>query len=566
MSSLPPLALADSPARGNRWPALADRLFIQGGKALLLVFLTLALLLPLLAMLGKSLDVEGGLLRLLGSEHFLWLLGNSLKVSLVTVALVVPLAYLFAYGLQRTHLPGKSLLRGISLLPLMAPSMLSAIALIYLFGNQGLLKSWFPDGIYGFWGIVLGQLFYNFPLALMIFVSALSLADARLYDAATSMSSGHWRSFRDVTWPGTRYAVFTASCLVFTQTITNFGIPVVIGGDYQVLAMEAYKAVVGQQQFGHGALIGSLLLVPALLSFIVDRWMRRLQGGQMGSQAAAYQVPRNRLRDLLFMLPVGGVCLAFLALVGMAMAASLINFWPYDMTLSWRHYDFEASGGLGWQAYRNSLTLATLTAVIGTPLIFTTAYLMEKSGGTGPIGATLRLLCLLPMAVPGLVMGLGYVFFFNAASNPLNGLYGGMALMVTCCIVRFLTPAQMTASTALRQLNQEIEAASLSLRAPLLRTYLKVTVPICLPALLEVFRYLFVSSMTSVSALIFLYSPDTLLAAIAVLNQDDAGNTAGAAALATLILLTSAGISLLLNVAVRGLLRRSQGWRLGEAA
>lgn len=191
---------------------------------------------------------------------------------------------------------------------------------------------------------------------------------------------------------------------------------------------------------------------------------------------------------------------------------------------------------------------------------------MEKSGSNGLVGALLRLICLLPMAVPGLVMGLGYVFFFNAANNPLNGLYGGMALMVICCIVRFLTPAQMTASTALRQLNQEIEAASLSLRAPLFRTYLKVTIPICLPALLEVFRYLFVSSMTSVSALIFLYSPDTLLAAIAVLNQDDAGNTAGAAALATLILLTCAGISLLLNIAVRGLLRRSQGWRQGEPA
>jgi len=555
------------PKTNSSIAARLDLLFTSGVKLVMVIFLAVGLALPLIAMLSKVTDVQNGIAgvwQMLSSSRFLWLLSNSIKVSLSTVAIVIPAAYIFAYALQRSWIPGKTLLRSISLLPLMAPSMLSAIALIYLFGNQGLLKSWFPDGIYGFSGIVLGQAFYNFPMALMILISALGLADARLYDASVSMGANHWKTFLNVTWPSTRYAVFAASCLVFTQTVTNFGIPVVIGGDYQVLAMEAYKSVVGQQKFSEGALIGSILLVPALVSFAVDAWMRGLRGGQVSSQAAAYVAPANPVRDSILLLAAGTVALALLSLVVVAVGASLINFWPYDLSLSLRHYDFENSGDIGWLAYRNSLLLASMTAVIGTPVIFTCAYLMEKTR-SGWLDNLLRLLCMLPMAVPGLVMGLGYVFFFNHPDNPLNGMYGGIALMIVCCMMRFLTPAQMTATTALRQLNEEIEYASLSLKVPLISTYRRVTLPICLPALLEVFRYLFVSSMTSVSALIFLYSPDTVLAAVAVLNLDDAGNIGAAAALSSLILLTSALVSLALYVLTHGLLRHTQHWRTGHA-
>ncbi|WP_155718123.1 ABC transporter permease subunit, partial [Pseudomonas fluorescens] len=215
----------------------------------------------------------------------------------------------------------------------------------------------------------------------------------------------------------------------------------------------------------------------------------------------------------------------------------------------------------GWLAYRNSLTMALCTALIGSVLIFTGAYLMEKTKGQKNLNLALRMLSFVPMAVPGLVLGLGYVFFFNLNGNPLHVLYGSMALLVVCTIAHYLTTAQMTATTALRQLDAEFEAAALSLKAPLYRHYLRVTVPICLPALLDILRYLFVSAMTTVSAAIFLYSPDTILAAVAVLNMDDAGNVGGAAAMSTLILFTSASVSLLLAWASRGALRRSQAWR-----
>ncbi|WP_374438721.1 putative 2-aminoethylphosphonate ABC transporter permease subunit [Pseudomonas panipatensis] len=560
-------SLAAGALRGD----MGDRLFIVGGKFLLLALLTLAVLLPLLAIFWRGFSGaqgQGGglaaMAELLASGNFHWLLGNSLKVSLSVAALVVPLAYTFAYALQRTLIPAKGLWRGISLLPLLAPSMLPGIALIYLFGNQGLLRAWVADNIYGFWGIVLGEAIYTFPHALMILLSALSLADARLFDAASSMGAGPWKAFRSITWPASRQGVFAAFCLVFTLTITDFGVPVVVGGDYQVLALEAYKAVVGQQQFGRGAQIGMLLLLPALFSFAVDAWLRRRQGDAMSGRAQVFQPQPARGRDAAFLAVVLALSAVILLVLGMAVYSSLVQFWPYNLSLSLRHYAFEETTGGGWLAYRNSLTLACCTALFGGLLIFSGAYLIEKTREQAWLNPLLRMLSFVPMAVPGLVLGLGYVFFFNLPGNPLHVFYGSMTLLVVCTIAHYLTTAQMTATTALRQLDGEFEAAALSLKMPLWRHYLKVTLPICLPALLDITRYLFVSAMTTVSAAIFLYRPDSILAAVAVLNMDDAGNVGGAAAMSTLILLTSAAVSLLLALASRGLLRRSQAWRRVE--
>ncbi|MDY7560692.1 putative 2-aminoethylphosphonate ABC transporter permease subunit [Pseudomonas sp. 10B1] len=565
-SSLPLSSQAQVPIVSRaEW---GDRVFVGGGKVLFLVLLIVAVFFPLLAIFWRGFSADagqgGGLgaaKEMLSSANFQWLVGNSLKVSFSVAAIVVPWAYVFAYALQRTLIPAKSLWRAISLLPLLAPSMLPGIALIYLFGNQGLLRGLLTDNIYGFWGIVVGEVIYTFPHALMILLSALTLADARLFDAASSMGAGPWRSFHSITWPATRQAVFAAFCLVFTLTITDFGVPVVVGGDYQVLALEAYKAVVGQQQFGRGALIGMVLLIPALLSFAVDAWLRRRQSSAMSGRAQVFEPEPSTLRDSWYLVIVVLSCAALLVVLGMAVYSSLVKFWPYNLSLSLKHYLFNETAGGGWLAYRNSLLLATSSAVFGSLLIFTGAYLMEKTRGPLWLNLTLRMLSFIPMAVPGLVLGLGYVFFFNLPDNPLHGLYGSMALLVLCTIAHYLTTALMTATTALRQLDGEFEAAALSLKAPIFKHYWRVTVPICLPALLDIVRYLFVSAMTTVSAAIFLYSPDTILAAVTVLNMDDSGNVGGAAAMSTLILLTSAVVSLLLAWASRGLLRRSQVWR-----
>nr|WP_198980647.1 putative 2-aminoethylphosphonate ABC transporter permease subunit [Herbaspirillum sp. ASV7] len=537
-------------------------------KWLLLALLLVGLAGPLLFILGQAVLTPDGnwagkqpFVTLFSNINFLPMLGRSLWVSAITALVTVPLAYLFAYALQRSCIPFKGLWRGIGLLPLLAPSLLPGIALIYLFGNQGLFKEWMDGSIYGFWGILLGEVFYTFPHALMILLSALSQADGRLYDAASAMGASRWRTFMTVTLPATRYGVFGALCLVFTLTITDFGVPKITGGAYNVLAVEAYKAVVGQQQFGRGALIGLLLLIPALLTFALDNWLQRRQRANMSSRSEAY-VPRpDWRRDSVNLLAVLLVAAAILMMIVVAMGASLVKLWPYNLQLTLQHYDFDNMDGGGWLAYFNSLKLACGTSVAGTIVIFSGAWLMEKTRGQAWLTPLLRMLSFLPMAVPGLVLGLGSLLFFNHPANPFNFLYGTMTLLVICSVVHFYTTAHLTAVTALKQLDPEFEAASLSLKVPLLKTFLRVSVPLCLPQLLEIFRYLFVSSMTTVSAVIFLYRPDTVLASVAVLNMDDAGDVGPAAAMSTLILLTSAAASLLMHAGGSRWLARAQAWR-----
>src|SRR5450830_383864 len=514
----------------------ADAILAGSLKTLLLLLLLLALVLPLIAILSQALLDHGNWagsapwVHLIDNPNFLPLVGRSLGVAAATALLL-------------------------------APSLLPGIALIYLFGNQGLFKEWMNGSIYGFWGILLGEAFYTFPHALMILLSALSLADARLYDAASAMGANSWKTFRTVTLPATRYGIFGAFCLVFTLTITDFGVPKIVGGAFSVLAVEAYKAVVGQQQFDRGALIGLLLLIPALLTFFIDGWLQKRQRAQMSSRAEVLVPRRQWRRDSVYTLILMAISGALLLMIAVAIGASLVKLWPYNLKLTLMHYDFDNMDGGGWLAYWNSLRLAIGTSIVGTAVIFTGAWLMEKTRSNRMLDTALRFLAFMPMAVPGLVLGLGFVFFFNHPANPLNFLYGSMTILVLCSVMHFYTTAHLTAVTALKQIDPEFEAASASLKVPLLRTYLRITVPLCLPAVLEIFRYLFVSSMTTVSAVIFLYSPDTVLASVAVLNMDDAGDVGPAAVMSTLILLTSIAVSLLMHWGLGYWVRRAQAWR-----
>ncbi|MEA2986747.1 MAG: iron(III) transport system permease protein, partial [Alphaproteobacteria bacterium] len=211
--------------------------------------------------------------------------------------------------------------------------------------------------------------------------------------------------------------------------------------------------------------------------------------------------------------------------------------------------------------YFNSVKMAALAALIGTTVVFTGAYLIDKTK-ISPGGRTLaHLLAMLPMAVPGLVLGLGYVFFFNAPWNPLNFLYGTLLVLVVNTTTHFYTVAHITALTALKQIDPEFESVATSLKVPVWRTFGRVTVPICMPAILDIAVYMFVSALTTVSAVIFLYGSGTKLASVAIVHMDEAGVTAGAAAMATLIVATALSAKLLHIVLDRLILVRLQAWR-----
>ncbi|MCX7264743.1 MAG: ABC transporter permease subunit [Burkholderiales bacterium] len=417
--------------------------YVGLGLATLVLLIFLAA--PLLAILQQAaMDDQGQFVGLrnfisyIQTPALLHSLWNSVWVSALVTLIVLPLAFGFAYALTRSCMPFKSLFRAISLIPLLAPSLLSAISLIYWFGNQGVLKSAMQaagvDQIYGPAGVVIAECFAVFPHVVMILVTALALADARLYEAADALGTRAVRKFLTITLPGAKYGLISAALVSFTLVVTDFGIPKVIGGNFNMMATDIFKLVIGQQDFARGSVVAIFLLSPAVLSFAVDRYVSARQTAMLSARAVPYQAHPAKDRDRLMLLLCVFISTIMLAMLGMAVFASFASFWPYDLSPSLRHYTLGLVDGEVGEGFVNSLKMASGTAVFGTLLVFCTAYLMEKTKGMNALRGPLQLLAVLPMAVPGLVLGLGYIFFFNMPRNPLHGLYQSMPLLTLCTI------------------------------------------------------------------------------------------------------------------------------------
>ncbi len=533
------------------------------------VFLLVAVLFPLYAMMSKSVENSDG--DFIGFANFAEYFStpalfnsafNSLSISILTTAVVLLTTFVYAYALTRTCMPFKWFFKLVAVIPLLTPSLLGGISLIYWFGNQGVLKELLMgEKIYGPIGITMGSAYWVFPHALMIVVTALSITDARLYEAAEALRTSKLKTFLTVTIPGCKYGLISAGFVVFTLIFTDFGVPKVIGGNYNMLATDIYKQVIGQQNFQMGAVVSVVLLVPAVIAFSVDRIVQRKQVALLSARAVPYTPKPDRVRDMSVLAFCSVIAIIIIAMIGMAQYAALVTFWPYNLELAFNNYDFDVMDGGGWEAFWNSIEMALYTAFFGTIIVFSGAYLMEKGRGFTAGRSAFHMIAITPLAVPGLVLGLAYIFFFNNPDNPFNFIYGTMTILVVATIVHFYTVSHLTAVTALKQMDPEFESVSASLKAPFYKTFTRVTVPVCLPAVFDISIYLFLNAMTTVSAVVFLYSSDTTLASVAVLNMDDAGDVAPAAAMAMMIAYTCAGMRILHVVLTRGIAVKTQAWR-----
>jgi len=545
-----------------RWrPAL-----LLGGWAL---FLIVFLVGPLGALLVKCFEDRYG--NWIGAANFTAfvqapnLIGatrHSLFVAFLTTIITLLLAFPFAFGLTRSAMPGKGLFRAIAQVPLLAPSLLPALSLVYLFGNKGLLReAMMGHSLYGPIGIVIASVFAAFPQAVLILTTALSVGDARLYEAARALGAGPVRRFFTITLPGAQYGLVSAAFVVFTCALSDFGIPMVLGGHYPVLATAVFEQVVGLQDFGVGSVVGLALMIPVSLALWAESWSAKRQKALLSARSVPLRPARDRRAEGGFLTYCGVIALVLLGIVAMGAFVSVITFWPYNLHLTWKNYDFSRFDEAGWGSYGNSLILAAGTALFGTALTFGGAYLTEKLPGFSRLKRLVRGLAMVPLGVPGMVLGLGYIFFFDRPGNPLSGLYGTMAILVASTCVHLYSIGHLTAATALKQLDGDYEAVSASLKVPMWRTFRRVTLPLCLPSILDIAIYLFVTAMTTVSAVVFLYSPDSKPASVAILNMDESGTVAAAAALCMVIFASSATIRLLHGGLERVLLRRTQGWR-----
>ncbi|MEX2628976.1 MAG: ABC transporter permease subunit [Tistlia sp.] len=531
-----------------------DRLLlaaIGGGATLLLVVFVI---LPLWGILSYSLITPEGIgfgnyVRYFSDPRFVSIIGNTFEVSVSVTVATILLAYGFAYALERTRVPFKPLLRIAALLPIFSPSLVQALGLQFLLGRNGLINRTFGTelDIYGFWGIFFADLLYAFPHAFLILSTALAVGDQRLYESAQVLGASAWRTFRTVTLPATRYGLASAVFVVFTIVITDFGNPVVIGGNYSVLAVEIYNQVSGQANFSMGAVIGVLLLFPAALAVGAERWVSRHQHASIGAQSVPLTPRVNRRRDALWLAYCLAMAAALVAIVAVVVYASFVRLWPYDMSLSLRHYAFDVQNGITplW----TSIQVAFVTAGIAVVVVTLAAYANQQLSETWK--RPLYFLSILPAAVPGMVLGLGYILAFNDPAHPVYAIYGGLAIIALCNVYHYHAQGFLLATTNMKQISRTFEEASSTLGASRLATLLRVILPIIWPSVLAIGAFFFMRAMVTLSAVIFLITPSTQLAAVSVLYLDDRGALNQAAAFAVCIMATVVGFLLLTQAVLR---------------
>ncbi len=542
-------------ARRRGWDG--DRLLIAACVVVPVLGLLAFFVYPLSQVFLRSItEADGGYgignyLEILSSKGFWRATGHSLEMGLSTTAISLLLGFVIAHGTHRCSFRGKTLIRAAIVLPLLAPSLVQGLGLIFLLGRNGLINNWFglELDIYGFWGLLLANVFYALPQVVMIIGATLSLSDARTYEAAEVIGASPWRQFLDITLPNARFGILGAAFVAFTVTITDFGNAAVIGGDYSVLATEIYSQVIGQMNFNLGAVVGILLLLPTVISYYIERLAEKRQFGAQSESAVPFVPSFRAARDVPMAIASYLIAAATASVIAIVVYASFVRLWPYRFDLTFKHYDITLAGG--YSPLWTTIEVSLLAAVGGVVALFLLGMGIRRM--PRGIAKLLHFLSMLPAAVPGMVLGLSYVFAFNSLDTPLHLLYGTVALLALSNFYHFHTQGFLTMMAGFRQIPVALEEASACLGSGLVRIAADVIAPYVFPMLVSVFFFLFMRSMVTLSAIIFLTTPTLTVASVTIMRLDDAGLTSQAAAYSTCVMLIVGVAMIAMNAVVNRL-------------
>lgn len=517
-----------------------ERLFQRVVLLVPLAGLALFFLYPLAIVIWRSLLQRDGAVgfgnyrEILALDHLWRVVWNSMVMSGLTALICVSLGLVIAYAMSRSRIPLRWLVSLALILPLLAPSLVQALGLIFMFGRNGLLNylTGMQMQIYGLPGLVIANSMYALPQAVMILAVALRYADRRQYDAALVLGASPWRRFVDITLPSLRFGLLSAGFVCFTVTITDFGNAAVIGGNYRVLASEIYAQVVGQMNFNMGAVVGILLLIPTLLAFYLEKVAAQRGGTQEG--AIPVEPDRWAPRDIPLWAASYMTALFLIAIVAVVIFASFVQLWPYKMSLTLKNYNITTHGG--YDPLWTSLYASLITATFGTLMLFA-LVLAQRKMSRGP-ARLVYLLAIIPVGVPGLVLGLSYVLSFNVKPVFPGILYGSALLIAFCNFYHYHSQGFLTMVTGVRNVPRQLEETVTTIGGGVWANLRDAIIPIMVPTLISVFFFLFMRGMVTLSAVIFLITPKLSVGAVSVMRLDQAGSSTQAAAFSVLIMLT----------------------------
>jgi iron(III) transport system permease protein len=519
-----------------------DRFIIPAVTIFIALLLFFFMLFPLSAILRLSFFKGGqfgianftleNFQRYFTTSYTLNALWHSLYVSIATTIIVTVVIFFFAYAMTRTTISGKPFFRNIIMMPLVAPSIIQALALIYLFGRNGLITAHFLHinwNIYGSTGIIISEVLYCFPHAFVILYTTLSAVDIRLDEAAESLGATPFKVFTKITLPSAKYGILSSAALTFNLTITDFGNPIVIGGNYNVLATEIYSQVTNLYRFDLGATISIILLVPSLMAFILNYYISRKTFSMISGAAKPVIPPSRPLKKVSYTIYCWLVSFSIIVIFATVVIGSFVKIWPYDWSLTFAHYSFPSIAG--YSAIWTSLWISLIVGIGGSFLTLVAGYVMETRRPF--FKQFIYLLSVMPAAIPGLVMGLGYILAFN---KPYYFFYGTPWIIVINIIICNFTLGILSSISNLRNIDPAIEEASISLGGDTIKTFFNIIFPLSRVAFFQNFVYFFMRSMTTISAVIFLVSATVHLASIEIIMLDNDGWTASANAMCTCII------------------------------
>lgn len=469
-------------------------------KIFLALFFMAAVVLPLLLMFTHIRDVN--VMAMVSSPQFLSALGNSVLLAATATLASVALALLLSFSIARSKVRFKGVFKTLFTLPMLIPSISHGMGLVLLLGANGILTRLFNinGNIYGFVGVLIGSVMYSFPVAFLMLNDVLQYEDCSSYDAANVLGVPKFRQFIDITVPYLLKPMISVLFATFTLVITDYGVPLMVGGQFKTLPVVMYQEVIGLLNFGKGSVIGAVLLVPAVIAFLFDMFSK--EKADAGFVYKSFDVRKNHVRDVLAFVLCSAVVLAVALPLVSFVLLSFIKKYPTDMSFSLDNISRAFTMGAG-DFLRNSIVIALSVAVLGTLFAFTAAYLTARTKGVA--SRALHLASITSMAIPGLVLGLSYSLFFSGSF-----IYGTLAILILVNIMHFFSSPYLMAYNSFNKLNENLESVGNTMGIPRIYIIKDVFVPQMAGTLIEMLSYLFVNSMITISAVSFLYTIKTM--------------------------------------------------------
>ena len=474
------------------------------------------------ALLTRLMDAKIWRLQCLSGQGQCGVAWNSLGLAIAVGVLSTLLGLAFALVLTRTGTRFKGVLRSLSLLPVITPPFVIGLSVILLFGLSGVvtqtLAAWLglepSRWIYGFTGVLLAQLLAFTPISFMVLIGVVEAISPSMEEASQTLRANAWTTFRTITWPLMRPGLANAFLIGFIESMADFGNPLVLGGNFNVLSTEIFFAIVGSQNdMARAAVLALILLVFTIGAFLLQHlWLgnkRYITISGKGDAGMHPPLPRS-IQTTAWLLALSWTVFT-LVVYAMIVYGSFVELWGRDWTLTFKHY-LKGFGlvwsehglvwsGSAWSSLKTTLWIATVSAPLTAAIGLITAWLLTRQRFAGQ--RAFEFGTMLSFAIPGTVIGVSYVVAFNVP--PLE-LTGTAAILVICFVFRNMPVGVRAGIASLSQIDKSLDEASLTLRASSATTFTRITLPLIRPAILSALVYSFVRSMTAISAVIFLVS------------------------------------------------------------